>query len=707
MMRPVTVPLVLCLLVLPSLAEGEKPLAGVRAADADAAKPDDEGVRPDDATESSLTQSIQGEGGLTVQTMCTNCNSADLSLGGLGNEHIAVTCDGLPVPSGLAQIYLLSVMPPTLIDKVAVRRGASAAHIDPGAIGGEIEIDRRRPAPGLQVRASAENGSYGWNGARADVSGAAGWLSGNLALSWAESDRVFADRDSTPDSPAFDRYTIEARAGVRLSDDHQLRFGAVDYQEEQQEGRAAYEQLYRTWNLENVDFGRKQYDAQYEGLFRDGSVLEIGAVYADRRQKIEETIPFTLPRPERQFFPSYDISDEQSHASARWSRTFGFATEVRAGASWSRREMAVVDVRKNLFQVFKGLPPDQVFTRQTAETITERGAFAELEYGFSPRASILIGARWVDYDYTDNFDVQFELESQTVRDAWAALDLPTGSRVLPRASLQLTPSDAWIVRLSAGGGYRLPDPTYDEVCCGRRFRGNRGLPIETSWGYGLEATWQPSAEVQVTGSVFLNDFDDLSVKMVTISSRYQPTYQNVAVPRARIVSWGLQARARLAPKLTGKASYSFADTENRTRGDVIPAIILNQSNLPEEREFVSDEIPYVPRDTLVLGFDYAAPRTGFGASVTAQRNGTMLIQSFAPVGFGSEDAVSFRRSEAFWIVNLRFSQRLGHGLELFAGADNVGDYVQTDLTDPSTDYTWGPLRGRYTYIGLAYSLDTR
>ncbi|RMF71481.1 MAG: TonB-dependent receptor [Acidobacteria bacterium] len=699
-------PVLLLMLPAPVLADEGNAPGSSAATETSAAKPGDEGVRPDDATESSLTQSIQGEGGLTVQTMCTNCNSADLSLGGLGNAHIAVRCDGLPVPPGLAQIYLLSVMPPTMIDKVTVRRGP-AAHVEAGAIGGEVEIDRRRPAPGLQVRASAENGSYGWNGARADVSGALGWFSGNLALSWAESERVFADRDDTPDSPAFDRYTIEARAGIRLSEDHQLRFGAIDYQEEQLEGRAAYEEAFSMWNLENVDLARKQYDARYEGLFDDGSVVELGAVHAERVQFIEETIPFTLPQAERQYFPSYDIADEQVQATARWSKTFGYATQVTAGGDWSRREMAVVDVRKNLFDLFKGLPFEEVFTRATAETITESSAFVELERSFSSRASLLIGARWVDYEYTDNFDEIFRYESPAARDAWAALALPEGSKVLPRARLQLAPNDAWIVRLSAGAGFRLPDPTYDEVCCGRRFRGNRGLVPETSWSYGVEAIWQPSLAVQVTGSAFVNDFDDLAIKMITLSSRYQPTYQNVNVPDARYLSLGVQLRADVSRRVSLRGSYSLTEADNRTRGDVIPAIILNQSNLPEEREFVSDEIPYVPRTSLVLGVDYTGPRSGFGASVTAQRNGTMLIQSFSPAGFGSEDTIAFRRTEAFWIVNLRFSQRLRPGLELFVGADNIGRYVQSDLMDPSTDYTWGPLRGRYAYIGLAYSLDTR
>ena len=66
----------------------------------------------DAPTSVSLTQTIQeGGGAISVQTMCTNCNSADLTLGSFGNEFVAVTCDGLPVSPGLPQIYLLSVVP--------------------------------------------------------------------------------------------------------------------------------------------------------------------------------------------------------------------------------------------------------------------------------------------------------------------------------------------------------------------------------------------------------------------------------------------------------------------------------------------------------------------------------------------------------------------------------------------------------------------
>lgn len=687
-------------------------LAGDPPKEGDAAKPPasaeqerERRAREGRTTQTALTQSIQGESGLSVQTMCTNCNSADLSLGGLGNEHIAMVCDGVPVPAGLAQIYLLSVMPPTVIDNVEVEKGAGRAALDGGAIGGEVEITRRKPEPGLQVRANADTGSYGWNAARADVSGAIGWFGAAIAAAYNESDRVFADDDTTPDSPGFERKTIDGRLRFQLARDHEIRVGTSLYEEEQEEGRAAYDSLSGLWNLENVDFDLRQYDLVYEGRFDDGSRLSVMGAWAERDAFIEETIPFTLPLAERQYFPSYDILDERKQGEASYSRLFGTSTIARAGASWTRRQMDVVDVRKNLFDVFKGLPFSEVFTRTQGEVVTESGAYAEVETSLGPSMVLAGGLRYVDYEYEDNIDEIFEYDTPSVQEAWAALALPEGSRVIPRVSFDWKPVPSWTLRASVGAGYRLPEPTYEEVCCGRRFRGNRGVEIERSWSYGIEARYQPSPRFSAETSLFYTDFEDLVVHMVTIASQYTATYQNVNVPQARYLALSAQARGEVTSWLALKGSFTLLDATNETVGDAIPAIILNQSNLPEARTFTSDRIPYAVERSGAAGVEFRAQRVGFTASIDTQYKGDVLIQQFTPDLFGSEDVLAFRESEDFFVTNVRVTQRLGAGIELFAGVDNVEDYVQSDLRDPRTDYTWGPLRGRYYYGGVSFRFD--
>jgi hypothetical protein len=155
------------------------------------------------------TPTLPADSGIFVQTLCTNCNNADLSVGGMGNEHVAVVCDDMPVAPGLAQVYLLSVMPPTMIDKVAVDKGASQVELEGAAVGGGIRIERREAEPGLVLNAMADAGSFGWTGTRVDLTGRKGPLGGYFVGSWATSDSIDPDGDKQANLPEFDRTTFE------------------------------------------------------------------------------------------------------------------------------------------------------------------------------------------------------------------------------------------------------------------------------------------------------------------------------------------------------------------------------------------------------------------------------------------------------------------------------------------------------------------
>lgn len=73
----------------------------------------------------------------------------------------------------------------------------------------------------------------------------------------------------------------------------------------------------------------------------------------------------------------------------------------------------------------------------------------------------------------------------------------------------------------------------------------------------------------------------------------------------------------------------------------------------------------------------------------------MLIQHFDTGGSGvagSQLNPEFFPTENFWIYKLHISGSLGDEIELFAGMDNTGAYVQANLGDRVTDYNWGPLQ---------------
>ena len=639
----------------------------------------------------NLTDALAGEG-VTVQTVCTNCNNAELSLGGLGNFFVPIICDDLPVPTGLAQIYLLSVMPATMIDKVAVERGACDASREAAAVGGGITIERSTPKPRVQVNTSADAGAFGGAGARVDVAGKKEWFGGTFAATYATSDAIDSNDDTNPDLPSFGRRTLEAHVELTPSDRHMLRVGAADYVEHQQDGPSAFDFLSYSdprntggaikYNRENVDLARRQYDFVYEGVTADGSKLVVAGLYAKRSQDIFENLRWFNPVN----IPTYKIDEKDTAATFAWSRPVGAAWRLRAGASWMSRDYAVIDL---LFNLFGMRSPDYTLTEQP----TEKGVWASFEYAPSAAVDLTVGLRYAAFDYTDNENRSFMLP----------LELPHGSRVLPRLALNWKPAEDWTVRFTAGAGYRQAQATYDKVCCGNRYRNNRGVAMESSRSAGIEGIYQPGPGLKLGAAAYYTSFDDYVLKMISSSFYYRPTYQNTNIPHARFTTLELNAAWTIAPWIDLKGSISWLDAENRTAGNAVPVVIASESGIVGYT-FYFDKIPYVAKRSAALSLTVRPIRTGM-VSLTGAYTGPMLIQHMQASGASviGGTLTDFHATPAFATLSVRYDQTLPKGITLYAGVDNATDFIQTTLGKPRYNHNWGPLRGRYVYGGLSYA----
>ncbi len=654
----------------------------------------------DAPTAVSLTQTIEESGGaISVQTMCTNCNSADLTLGSFGNEFISVTCDGLPVSSGLPQIYLLSVVPSWTIENVAVEQGAGRARLEGGAIGGEIEVSRREAEEGLQVQVTEDVGQYGWNGARAEVAGRAGWFGGTLNGTWAESDFVDADGDGNPDMASIDRSTYEARLDLRPGERHRIAIGVTGYDESQADGRAAYD-LYASmalgrdvWEREQVEIDRKQYDLTYRWDLRDGSHLTAGLLHADRTTLISEEQGATSGI----YQPTYDIGEVERHARIEWFRPLGSRAVLRVGGSRTEQDFTVVDTPFNLLQL---LPEGFALEESPAES----GAWAEGEISLGRGATLFAGVRYVDFDYTDNMEEVIAVSF--VSPDWLGYDLPQGSDWLPRLALRWKPTDSFGLRFTAGRGYRQPPPTHDSVCCGRRYRGNRGILMERSRVLGLEADFQPAPGLKLTASAFRTDFDDMIVNMATWVENYVPIYQNVNYPSVLLENLSLGARWDVTSWASLRGDFSWTSALHTTPGEMVP-IIADYYGMPYSYEIALSEVPFVPRRAGSAGLLLSPPGLGLSLDLSVRYAGLQTIQKYGEYygmpGWGTPEFVS---TPSYRVLNFRLSKSFPLGIDAFVGVDNILNYVQEDLADPSTDYTWGPLRGTYVYGGATFRFAT-
>jgi outer membrane receptor protein involved in Fe transport len=358
------------------------------------------------------------------------------------------------------------------------------------------------------------------------------------------------------------------------------------------------------------------------------------------------------------------------------------------GGSIKDEDYSVLD---RTFNRLQNLPPDFLLT----EAPKELGFWTEGEITLSGKLNLFAGLRYAKFEYEDNMEEVVDQSFMSVE--WLDIPLPQGDKWLPRVALNWKPVDPLNLRFTYGQGYRQPPATFEEVCCGRRFRGNRGTEMEESTVYGLEITYQPTPKYQLNVSAFRTSFDNLVVKLASWVDRYVPTYQNASMPEARFDSAALQFRWDPAEWVAVRLGGTWTDPQNLTEDGNIP-VLRDRYGRPQWVALQTEQVPYVNEYTgnLSVLFRHAESQTSFG--FTAQLSGPQLIQEFPQDGLPN----TFVPTESYEVYNFSVTKGLGKSFEIFAGIDNIGEYLEATIADPRTDYTWGPLRGRYYYGGVTY-----
>ena len=508
------------------------------------------------------------------------------------------------------------------------------------------------------------------------------------------SDSVDADSDGNPDMAAFDRSTWEGRFDLRPGRGHKIQFGARGYEESQEDGRAGFDFIDSNpardvllWNLENAEIEMQNYDLSYRYDFKDGSNVTASWQVNDRTTVTEQTVTRTSER----YAPLYDISEKYQSLDLSWFRPLTGWAVLRVGASEQVGDYAVIDHRFNLLKsIFN---PDYPLDFELTEDPTERGAWAEAEFDLG-KVNLFAGVRYADYDYTDN--MAEVVGYGVINPVWLDVPLPTGSKWLPRFALSWKPTDPVNLRFSYGQGYRQPPATFEEVCCGRKYRGNRGILMEESQVFGAEFTYQPVPELQVNVSAFRTEFQDMVIKVAANVEQFVPTYQSANVPDARLSSLSFEVRWDASKVVTLRGGGTWTDPQNRTADGEIP-VLLDWYGSPRSTTLYSDVVPYISRRNGTLSLQFREPSSNFLFDLSAQFAGPQLIQQFPRDGLPD----TFISTPSFQIYNFRMSKAF-RSFDLFLGVDNLSGYYQTDLRDPRTDYTWGPLRGTYYYAGATF-----
>jgi outer membrane cobalamin receptor len=303
------------------------------------------------------------------------------------------------------------------------------------------------------------------------------------------------------------------------------------------------------------------------------------------------------------------------------------------------------------------------------------GGFFEYTYSHLNNFSLILGAR---ADYHNKY----------------------GLFVTPRTNLRWQINETTIIRGSAGLGYRTANVIAENLSLltSQRILPNdsvyNSLKQEKAVNYGINFTktiklFSRNAEFNL--DLYRTDF----INQVVVDLDKDPTFAHVYNLDGKSYSNSIQAQFSFEPakRFTVLTAFRLNDVKQTTDGKLQQRALL-------------------PRYKGLITMSYATKFDKWKFDLTGQFNGSSRI---AP-----QDKMpgiiqrSYDKSPEYVIVNCQVTKKFKKNLDVYLGAENLLNFVQTDpLTEPFIPYhthfdttmIWGPVVGRVVYGGLRYSFN--
>ena len=623
----------------------------------------------------NLSESLNFQTGLRVETDCQTCNYTQLRMNGLAGGYSQILINGRPIFSPLTGLYGLEQVPANMIERIEVVRGGGSALYGSSAVGGTVNVITRIPKKndyaisynlqnisGTSDQIIAGNATVVHDKKNAGIS---------FFLNHRDRDFFDANGDNFSELPKLRNMSFgtnlfflpaeNQKLEINFSKMNEYRFGGemVDgpaYLAQQSEERT-----------HNVYVGNLDYQINFNEE-KSSLITYLGFQHTDREHYTG-------------IFPD-DPLDIDNHVL---NPPYGFSkTTTFQGGVQLNHTLENFFNTKNVITVGTEYIQDDVFDVIDAynfkvDQFTKNwGLFFQSDWTISESMNLLSGFRVDDHNFVDNLIVSPRLSFlyKPFKDAQVRATWSTGFR-----APQAFDSDLHIA-FAGGGVSRIsldPDLTH-ERSNSYTVSFNYDKPKEKYiYGFTLEGFYTRLNNAFTLENIGTDNFGERFEKRNGEGATVQGITIEGRLNYDAIVQW---------------------DAGFTIQSSLFDNAVINSDILAGKREFLRTPNQY-GYSTLTY-----TPNEKFKASANLVYTGPMDVLHLASPGNLSQDECF--RSPSFWDLGVRMSYTFNlntSNLEFYSGAKNLFNAYQTNFDvgkDRDSNFIFGPAIPRTFFIGIKF-----
>lgn len=625
----------------------------------------------------NLSESLNFQTGLRVETDCQTCNYTQLRMNGLAGGYSQILINGRPIFSPLTGLYGLEQIPANMIERIEVVRGGGSSLYGSSAVGGTVNVITRIP----------KKNEYSVSYTFQNIQGSSDQiLSGNATLVntkqnagasffFNHRNREFFDAngDNFSELPKLKNLSFGTNLFFLPSENQKLELNFSKLNEYRYGGEMVSGPAYLSQQSEerthDVYMGNIDYQINFNNQ-KSSLITYFGFQQTDREHYTG-------------IFPD-DPIDIQNHTL---NPPYGFSktTTIQGGIQWNHT-LDHFFKTKNVITIGSEFIQDDVYDVIDAynfkvDQLTQNwGLFFQSDWTLSESANLLSGFRIDDHNFVDKIIISPRvsflykpLKNSQLRATWS-----TGFR-----APQAFDSDLHIA--FAGGGVS-------------RISLDPNLEHERSNSYTLSFNFDKPKEKYIYGFTLEgfhtrlnNAFTLVNTGIDNFGERFEKRNGDGALVQGITLEGRINYDAILQWELGFTAQRSLFDNA-----------VINSDALPGKREFLRTPNRY--------GYSTISytPNEKFKASANLVYTGPMEVLHLASPGNLIAD--EYYKSPSFFDLGLKLNysflmRKTGSNLEIYSGFKNLFNAYQTNFDfgkDRDSNFIFGPATPRTFFIGLKF-----